>query len=230
MLNENARLLSLANCFAGGIFLMLSFGHLIPESIITLGQLSNDPNYGFRALMYVVIGFLTMLFVGKVAFQHTEDHTLSPETLQVIRQEKQQQHGKKNSLVVDITPSTLLQQRQTKPFSINSAMILCFAMSIHSFFESAALGLSSNISSAFLLSSCIALHQPAESLALVIAFLKTDMKKSNIILWLMAFSSVAFLGNITGNIINTSAPPSVEALIVAITAGTFIYVGAAEVK
>lgn len=32
-LSQNSNILSLANCFAGGIFMMLAFGHMIPHSI-----------------------------------------------------------------------------------------------------------------------------------------------------------------------------------------------------
>lgn len=175
---------------------MLSFGHLIPQAI---SSLSDGQDKGFRALLYVVGGFLAMLFVEKVAFNHDSESNEFPET------------------------------RPKSGFHLNSAIVLCLAMSIHSFFESAALGLANNLSAATLMSACIALHQPAESLALVVAFLKTDMKKRNIVAWLSGFSLVALLGNLCGNLITTRASESLEAIIVALTAGTFVYVGATEI-
>lgn len=184
---------------------MLSFGHLIPESISSLAN--HGSGDGYHGLLYVIAGFLAMLFVGKVAFHHDDDeHNLVEDHIKVPEND-----------------------RKASGFSINSAMILCFAMSIHSFFESAALGMAKDVSSASLMSACIALHQPAESLALVVAFLKSGMSKSSIIAWLSGFSLVALAGNLTGMFINARASESMEAIIVAMTAGTFIYVGAAEV-
>lgn len=209
LFSTNTRVLSLANCFAGGIFLMLSFGHLIPESISALAI--NGEN-GHKALLYVIVGFLSMLLVGKVLFQH-DDHS------EELPERTQQGIGN----LVEAENNT------KKSSGINSAMILCFAMSIHSFFESTALGMAKDVPSAMLMAACIALHQPAESLALVVAFLKSNMNRKNVLLWLAGFSTVAMLGNLAGNLINVHAPDAVEAIIVAMTAGTFIYVGTAEV-
>lgn len=193
---------------------MLAFGHLIPEAIEAF---SSGDDHGNKALLYVVGGFLLMLFVEKIAF-NLEPHAVEDTETEL----------KKTVTALSSKTAGKTVSKQSGP-KLNSAMILCFAMSIHSFFESAALGISNNLSSASLMSACIALHQPAESLALVVAFLKTDMPKSSIIAWLIGFSLVALAGNITGCLINKQASDALEAVIVAMTAGTFIYVGASEI-
>jgi zinc transporter 1/2/3 len=103
-------------------------------------------------------------------------------------------------------------------------------MSIHSFFEAAALGLSSSKTSAYVMTACIGLHQPAESIALVIAFLKSNMSLPSMVTALSLFSGVALVGNLAGQVVNQMASSTVEGAIVAATAGTFIYVGATEVS
>jgi zinc transporter 1/2/3 len=108
-------------------------------------------------------------------------------------------------------------------------MILCIAMSVHSFFESAALAMANTASSLYLMSACIALHQPAESLALTVAFLKTNMRHWNIVLWLLAYSLTSCLGLIAGTLIKSIASDEIEGIVVALTAGTFVYVGANEI-
>lgn len=199
-LKASKRLLSLANSFAGGIFLMLSFSHLIPQAITSLATHSSS---GHSALYYVLFGFLTMLFVEKVAFA-TDHH-----------------------IITDDNPHAAATAKN--PFKLNSAIILCIAMSVHSFFEAAALGLSNNRMSAVLTAACIGLHQPAESLALVIAFLKSNMSRRAIAACLMLFSSVALLGSVFGVLVHQMASHTVEALFMAASAGTFIYVGATEI-
>jgi hypothetical protein len=75
----------------------------------------------------------------------------------------------------------------------------------------------------------IGLHQPAESIALLVAFLKTSMPRKEIMGWLALFSCVGPLGVTTGVLISKIATPFMDGIIVAITAGTFLYVGATEI-
>ncbi len=108
-------------------------------------------------------------------------------------------------------------------------MILCIAMSIHSFFESAALALANSAASVYLMSACIALHQPAESLAIAVAFLKTTMRRWDMVIWLLAFSFSSCLGLMAGTLIKSIASDKIEGIVVALTAGTFVYVGTNEI-
>lgn len=114
-------------------------------------------------------------------------------------------------------------------FRLNSAMILCIAMSVHSFFESSALALANNAASVYLMSACIALHQPAESLALAVAFLKTNMGHWDMVTWLLVFSFTSCIGLIAGMLIKSIASEQIEGIVVALTAGTFVYVGTNEI-
>lgn len=114
--------------------------------------------------------------------------------------------------------------------ALNSAKLLCIALCLHSFFEAASLGLSTDTTSAYVLTFCIALHQPAESMALLVAFLKSNMSHSSIARWMTVYSGVTLLGQAAGQIVSRFSSASIEAIVTAVTAGTFIYVGATEVS
>jgi len=66
-------------------------------------------------------------------------------------------------------------------------VILLGALAVHSVLEMTALGLADSFSDSALLSLSIALHQPAESIALLVAFLKSGMPKDEILKFLSAF-------------------------------------------
>ena len=100
---------------------------------------------------------------------------------------------------------------------------------IFSLFENVALGLTTDRPSAAMLAASIALHQPAESIALLVACLKTSMSTSSIVKALGLYSIVGPLGVVAGVLISKISNPVVEAIVVALTAGTFLYVGATEV-
>lgn len=211
---------------------MLSFSHLIPEAIDSFATSSAN---GYQAVYYVLFGFMAMLFVEKVAFDadhHISDSeeevvspTSSPISIATVSLDSADGKTPSSPALTTLSPSG----KTTSSFKLNSAIILCLAMSIHSFFEAAALGLSRDRMAAYLMTACIGLHQPAESIALVVAFLKSNMSQQRMILWLSAFSCVALFGSLAGIAVDALATQTMEAIIVAMTAGTFIYVGATEI-
>ncbi|GMH61447.1 hypothetical protein TrRE_jg4535, partial [Triparma retinervis] len=113
--------------------------------------------------------------------------------------------------------------------SSKGAVILLGALAVHSILEMAALGLANSFNDSALLSLSIALHQPAESIALLVAFLKSGMPKHKIGQYLAAFSMMGPIGVVLGMAVKEVAPPLFDVLMLATVAGTFIYVGATEV-
>eukprot|EP00980_Cylindrotheca_fusiformis_P010400 scaffold2311_cov107-Cylindrotheca_fusiformis.AAC.1 len=110
-----------------------------------------------------------------------------------------------------------------------SAIILLGALAVHSILEMAALGLSDSFGDSAILTLSIALHQPAESIALLVAFLKSGLSKGEILRFLSIFSAMGPIGVALGMAVNEFAAPIVDAIMVAVVAGTFVYVGATEV-
>ena len=71
--------------------------------------------------------------------------------------------------------------------------------------------------------------KPAESIALLVAFLKSGLQESDIIKYLSIFSMMGPIGVAAGMAVKEFAHPIVDAIVLAAVAGTFIYVGATEV-
>eukprot|EP01038_Epipyxis_sp_PR26KG_P009575 gene9575-12898_t len=221
---ENSKILSLTNAFSGGIFLMLSFGHLIPHSI------SSNALTTSNILSYVLVGFMAIFFIEKIAFSggNTIDHSKTP----VMNSTNNLLIKNPTSKIIDNKSNVIKFDKpvETSHSSTSSgAYVLCAAMAFHSFIEAASLGLAADKTSAILMAASIGLHQPAESLALLVAFLKTNIPTSKIIFLLSLYSMVSLIGVTVGVLISSIQSPTLESIIVAITAGTFIYVGTAEI-
>eukprot|EP00977_Amphora_coffeiformis_P027480 scaffold34615_cov180-Amphora_coffeaeformis.AAC.2 len=110
-----------------------------------------------------------------------------------------------------------------------SAIILLGALGVHSILEMMALGLADTFRDGALLTASIALHQPAESIALLVAFLKSGLTQQEILTYLSVFSCMGPIGVALGMAVNEYAAPVVDAAMLAVVAGTFVYVGATEV-
>lgn len=235
-ISENKLALSLANAFSGGVFLSLAFGHLIPECVEGFAEVASENLSHTTPYMLVLVGYLLIFFVEKVAFDHDDlmealgpgSESESPQSESLLshgsshesqRQLKAQENG------VDQQQ----QATETGSSSGRSALILLGALAIHSVLEMMALGLSRNFGDCALLSLSIALHQPAESIALLVAFLKSGMPKEEIFQFLAVFSCMGPIGVLLGMIVSEFAAPIVESVMLAIVAGTFVYVGATEV-
>ncbi|KAL3943131.1 MAG: hypothetical protein SGBAC_002780 [Bacillariaceae sp.] len=202
-ISENKLGLSLANAFSGGVFLSLAFGHLIPECVHGFEGYNEVTPY-----LLVLSGYLLIFFVEKVAF---DTHEILNEMENA--DEKKVANGDAN-------------QGST---SGRSAIILLGALAVHSVLEMAALGLADTFGDSAILTLSIALHQPAESIALLVAFLKSGLSKGEIIRFLSIFSAMGPIGVALGMAVNEFAAPIVDAIMVAVVAGTFVYVGATEV-
>jgi zinc transporter 1/2/3 len=233
-MTENKLALSLANAFSGGVFLSLAFGHLIPECVHGFGEISTNLP-ATTPFLLVLAGYLLIFFVEKVAF---DAHDMLPEMEQ--EHENKDSTSTSTSTTTSTTTSTSTSVSTTDAAAnghatghvVNrgrSAVILLGALAVHSILEMMALGLSDSFGDCALLSLSIALHQPAESIALLVAFLKSGMPKPQIVQFLSVFSCMGPIGVALGMAVNEFAPPIFDSIMLAIVAGTFVYVGATEV-
>lgn len=206
-ISENKLGLSLANAFSGGVFLSLAFGHLIPECVHGFGEYQEAVPF-----MLVLSGYLLIFFVEKVAF---DAHDILHE-MESGADAGKNHEGKKDEVSSHGTGG-------------RGAVILLGALAVHSILEMMALGLADKFGDCALLTLSIALHQPAESIALLVAFLKSGMPKDQIVKYLSVFSAMGPIGVALGIAVNEFAAPIVDSAMLAIVAGTFVYVGATEV-
>jgi solute carrier family 39 (zinc transporter), member 1/2/3 len=233
---ENKLALSLANAFSGGVFLSLAFGHLIPECVRGFqSSSSSSANTWPEQAPYLLVlaGYMLIFFVEKVAFDaHEIMHemkqggTMAATGRNNSTHNGQQQLQRNHHHSRDTNPSTPLPAAKS---SGRSAVILLGALAVHSVLEMMALGLADSFADCALLTVSISLHQPAESIALLVAFLKSGMPEADIIRYLSVFSCMGPVGVALGMVVNEFAAPIVDAAMLAIVAGTFVYVGATEV-
>jgi zinc transporter 1/2/3 len=221
---QNKNVLSIANAFSAGIFLMLGLGHLVPHSLEALDSISANRNLTFYALLG---GYLMMLLIEKVAFNsHALLHSLEcPGVVSHDHSHAHPEHAIKVSTSLPVAdplpqlPETCTLEHdhslhthdktfdsQLRPgggtLSPTSAIVLLVAMSVHSLFETLALGIAQDRLSATMMAISIGLHQPAESVALLVAFLKTSLPIEAIVKWLGLFSAVGMLGVCLGLLIS----------------------------
>ena len=192
-ISENKLGLSIANAFSGGVFLCLAFGHLIPECVEGFHGVSKSAGtvgssiLSNEALPYMIVlsGYLLIFFVEKVAF---DAHDIMHE-MESGGHDNEKVEKKKNGA----QPSSLTT-KESSGFTGSSAVILLGALAVHSILEMTALGLADTFGDSALLSLSIALHQPAESIALLVAFLKSGMPKPQIVQFLSVFSCMGPIG------------------------------------
>lgn len=68
-IQQDSKLLGYGNTFAGGIFLVLSLGHMIPHAIETLANQRLPIELPFYVAL---VGFILILFIEKIAFINPE--------------------------------------------------------------------------------------------------------------------------------------------------------------
>ncbi|CAM9507855.1 unnamed protein product [Ectocarpus sp. 6 AP-2014] len=221
---ESKRAISMANAFSGGVFLSLAFGHMMPHATLGFEESGLPANVPY---FLTLSGYMLIFFVEKVAF---DAHNIMHEG----DGHGQQQHGggktvADGSSVAAVAAGGGEGGVAAGGNSGRSAIILLLALGVHALMETMALGLSSNRVSAGLLAMSIGLHQPAESLALLVSFLKSGLSERQVIKYLSIFSCLGPAGLGLGIAISEFAGKLADAVMVAMAAGTFIYVGATEV-
>lgn len=106
------------------------------------------------------------------------------------------------------------------------AIMATIMLSIHSFFEGAALGLSEQLSVALVIFLAIITHKWAASFALAISINKTSLRFLARLILFIIFVFMTPLGILFGQAAhNYVSNPFVEPTFTAIAAGTFIYMG-----
>jgi zinc transporter 1/2/3 len=114
-----------------------------------------------------------------------------------------------------------------KPENI-SAFLLLLALSIHSFFEGIALGILNAENEIFYMLLVIAFHKWVEAISIGINLSKSIMNKELLFLLIILFSITTPLGIIFGILLEQTGK-MMEAIFLAFSAGTFLYISASEV-
>jgi solute carrier family 39 (zinc transporter), member 1/2/3 len=219
--HKNENYLSIGNCFAAGIFIIVGLAGLLPDAQASLSEdLSSD-----IPLAYVLAacGYMTILFVENVLFSHSHD----------ISHSHLDQHLANADLSInvesDFKPShkSLSLHKHDELNAVLPGAILTAALVIHSIFEGIALGLISSKSSTITLAVAVLIHNIPAAIALGI---KIQRVRRWVYFLLMGMFVVASpFSTMMGILISGSGAPGVEGVFLSFSAGTFIYIGCSEI-
>lgn len=249
----NKTLISLANCFAGGIFLSAALIHIIPEafdqwgsqehsdekqltnSIAFLesvnlrhegqsGNLGNDSEDGepFPWVTFSILAsFSVILLIDRVLLPGHHDHGHEDHDESASNKLSNKLSTKLNEDEVD-APHEHDHSNAIGPY------MLIVAMGVHAIFEGLALGLLTDFAGFLGFMMAIVFHKWAECMAVGISFLKNNVPKLNSIIALAIFAFLTPSGILAG-IIFSDTKPKIKAILMGISAGTFLYIAIAEV-
>ena len=209
----SASKLSVASTFSGGVFLALAFGHMVPEAAAAFGEGGAKP-----ACLWTLGGYLLIWAVER--WSQSGPASAAPAE---FAHAPPPPDGEADGAVVGGGAA----------HGGSSAAMLLGALSVHSMLETMALAVARTKSAAVLLSASIALHQPAESLALLVALLRSGIRGKRLLRLLLTFTAMGPVGAGLGlglqKCMAGSLGGALDGALIALTAGTFVYVGATEV-
>lgn len=211
-LHKNKDFLSIGNCFAAGIFLIVGVAGLLPDAQDSFDEAL--PNSIPLAYVLAVFGYLLIFFVENVIFDHShhDDHLHTSDNESLINQD----------FDIESTPKSSTDSNKVVP-----SIILTSALVVHSIFEGIAAGLLTSKTKVTTLCLAILIHNMPAAIAL-------GIKMQGIKTWIYAALMTAFvfsspLSIIIGIFLSGLGYPSVEGIFLSISAGTFIYIGCTEI-
>jgi zinc transporter 1/2/3 len=237
----NKTLVSLANCLAGGIFLCAGLLHIIPEAQESWEKATKEVKAAYPDLRHddhddhgepfptipfaIMVSFSLLLLFDRVILPGHHSHE-APSLKSSMGPTTQIGSDIEGDLVDPLNDSHQNQDHEHGQ-SIGPYMLVA-AMGFHAFFEGLALGLMNDFSGFLGFFAAIIFHKWAEAAAIGISFLTTNIKLTPTLISLGIFSALTPLGVATG-IIFSKADEKIKAILMAVSAGTFLYIAIAEI-
>lgn len=187
--------------FSAGAMIGLVFFDLLPESL----ELAKD-NYQFNNILLITaIGFIIYMIADRFFINHihTNDDCHNDE----------HDHG------LDHSQDSIKNKR---------GLLGAGSLSIHSFFDGLAIGLSFQVSNALgmIVALAVLAHDFSDGINTVNFIIKNGGGKKMALRWLITDSISPVIGIVVGSIFSVSS--SVLGLILAVFSGFFLYIGASE--
>ncbi len=194
---------------ATGVFLGAALIHLIPDAIDAFHQ--QKPNIDYPVVM-LIVGSVFLLFLliehSFAYYNHNRYHSN-------INLDSQEIH-------IDKTTKNTLSKTNTLILACSTTL----ALTLHSFFAGAGLGLATSSGIATIMLIAILSHKTVASLALTIELYKTKAKTWVKIFLFVIFAAATPLGLILGYTIKLNFDNQlIMPILIAISAGTFLFLG-----
>ncbi|KAK9834708.1 hypothetical protein WJX74_008281 [Apatococcus lobatus] len=252
---QSPKFLSIINCFAGGVFLTFGFMHLLPDAAEDAEDLEIE-NYP-TAYLFATVGFFLVFFVQKVltpllvptegdfgsqqgrsccttgATAILGNATLAPQG--VPAKDGKMSIGKPfdeeagpgmNGCSCDNT--AVQRPRASGALAWIAPIILFLGLCVHSVFEGLAVGLQTTNAAVVTAGVAMVTHKWVESIALSSMCIRARAKAWQILLVLLAFGVMAFVGVAIGVAVTDSSPWT-EMVLFGLISGGFIYIGGYEI-
>jgi zinc transporter ZupT len=101
-------------------------------------------------------------------------------------------------------------------------------MSVHSFFEGIALGVTSGSETWNMVIAVVA-HKWSEALTIGISFVQADLEITQGMWYIILYSLITPLGVVVGYILGSTGNPKIVGVAKALSAGTFLYISCGEI-
>jgi zinc transporter ZupT len=206
--------------FSAGAVIAVAFFDLLPEAI-DLGATFYSPA---TILTFTAIGFLVYLVLDRVVFLHAhthEDHSKKYETTSLTHESIDKSADETDHECVQ---DTLIEKSLAK----NRGILGAGSLSIHSFLDGMAIGLSFQVSAAvgIIVTIAVLTHDFSDGINTVNMILKNKGTRAQAFRWLIADAVAPVLGIFSTFFFTVST--HVLAIIIALFAGFFLYIGASD--
>ncbi|XP_065220378.1 zinc transporter ZIP1-like isoform X2 [Planococcus citri] len=227
------RIVSVLNCFAGGVFLSTAFLDLFPQVIQLMKKAVPQTTFPLAEFI-IAFGFLSILTAEQIVIDCNEKTTdcrtpierlqarniqLEKETLTVVNQEENMQ----NQL------TQVLQKEENRKLQTKfHALFLLTALCIHSFFEGLAVGLQENPEILIQISIAILIHKIPVAFSIGLNVVQCELKPSAVIQLDLWFSLMTPVGTAIGIFLKKLSPFQyfnlLNGVLTGISTGTFIFI------
>eukprot|EP01064_Diplonema_japonicum_P020794 TRINITY_DN30367_c0_g1_i1.p1 TRINITY_DN30367_c0_g1~~TRINITY_DN30367_c0_g1_i1.p1 ORF type:complete len:269 (+),score=26.56 TRINITY_DN30367_c0_g1_i1:34-840(+) len=195
-------LLGPLNTFAAGVFLSLAVIHLMPEAEEGLPK-----GYNISSLV-MMTGYLALLGM---------DTSLKSGYTELQEEESQEMRSESEDI-----------RTETRPGKLGLGHVLMAVLSFHSVIEGLTIGIEVETKAVLLMTLGIGIHKGIAGIALGSSFLSASVPTAEATQLGAVFALSTPLGILLGFLARSVLPAAASSLIKALSAGTFMYVGASE--
>lgn len=246
----NLTLMGLANSFSAGLFLAAGLFHILPDSVEVFEKATKENGRGEDEdsfpwpYLCLVLSFSLVFLVDKVLLNshemmHGHGHSHQEEQegkhhvnlpikqdytddTNSVSRKQDQKDTMEQGLIGEVDNQDKLTQSGV------SAYILVVAMGIHSCFSGLALGINNDRTQYYGILIAILVHKWAEALTVGVSFAKSGFTRKKTYVLIGIFTMCTPLGAIAGLFLS-GASKMMQAVLLAVSAGTFVYIACVEV-
>jgi len=230
---ESTKWASIANCFAGGVFIAVSLIHLLVEGLANI-----EATYSGRVpigVFLMLAGYTLILFIEKIAFgdQHDQIEPSNSEQQEMMVRSFVSTTSKLANRLSFAEPKedyNLMEASETKreeTHSLTTAFLLAIALTIHSLLAGIGIGIQTGMNQVISLGIAILLHKMPAAMALGVSM--RNMRRKLSLILMSTFVSGTPIGILIGIGLDQLDIPLLKGIFLCLCAGTFLYISCSEV-